>query len=711
MQITTLPVYSKLADPMTLPEELHRALPANWQLSQHQVETYAALQGDAYDVILNTAMTGDGKSLAGQLPLLVRPEHNNILALFPTNELIQDQQRSLEPLLPLWRHPTRWVGMMFGAALDTLTAELEALQRPQALLKLLNDHKLVLSNPDILHAILQFHYQQYGHTPTHVVGQLPLLFNQLTFDEFHIFDTPQVVAVLTGLLFLVTQKPHLKTLLLSATPSKDVLALLDRAGFAGRIKEINPQKEGWYHHGANPGDSWRPILQGSHIHIAQGGMEDWIAAGGDMVLLNWFRERRPGAKGALIVNSVAAALRLTAHLAPLFRTEGFEVVPNTGITGKVVRKASYDADLLIGTSTVDVGVDFRINLLVFEANSAGTFLQRLGRLGRHTSYQDRDGREHRFSEFAAYALVPPFIYERLTQADTQTLCDGETYTREQLGQCVNLHFPKPANVSNYTRTWGRFVPAKVLSALNDPRIKGSYADTRSQLFSRYSRLVQSNLVDAIKDWTIRRTQGDELLIKEAQSFRGGSAFNCGVLKPDEGDVVTYDLFWLLENAHLELLSKTAFCAEVVRWGQNDLPYKRGFQQFFFRWNSLREQREYVTVILPPEVARWGAERHQCAQVLPGFTIACAGHDELLNSINATLRSAPCVGLIIPGHDPRQVQRARYLSPGLRLYQYRADPLDAGEQVGTVAFGRNALLLDSILSIKPLGNASEAPFIF
>ncbi|MEZ4867299.1 MAG: hypothetical protein R3C14_38600 [Caldilineaceae bacterium] len=71
MHIQTLPVYSKVAD--EVPEELKATLPQGWRLSQHQVETYCALtdpQGP--DVVINTAMTGDGKSLAGQLPALVK---------------------------------------------------------------------------------------------------------------------------------------------------------------------------------------------------------------------------------------------------------------------------------------------------------------------------------------------------------------------------------------------------------------------------------------------------------------------------------------------------------------------------------------------------------------------------------------------------------------------------------------------------------------
>ncbi len=48
---------------------------------------------DDVDVIFNTAMTGDGKSLAGYLPAF--QDGKSIIAMYPTNELIQDQYGSL----------------------------------------------------------------------------------------------------------------------------------------------------------------------------------------------------------------------------------------------------------------------------------------------------------------------------------------------------------------------------------------------------------------------------------------------------------------------------------------------------------------------------------------------------------------------------------------------------------------------------------------
>ncbi|MFM6220268.1 MAG: hypothetical protein ACKPDM_07835, partial [Dolichospermum sp.] len=53
------PVYSQ-----TVPKPDGVKLPDGWCLSWHQLETLKALQDPNIDVVFNTAMTGDGKSLA-----------------------------------------------------------------------------------------------------------------------------------------------------------------------------------------------------------------------------------------------------------------------------------------------------------------------------------------------------------------------------------------------------------------------------------------------------------------------------------------------------------------------------------------------------------------------------------------------------------------------------------------------------------------------
>src|SRR5260370_31210929 len=82
LRLSILPVYSEYHRP-----SYHIG---STQLLKHQVATWEAIRDPEIDVVFNTAMTGDGKSLAAYLPAF-KDERKSIIAMYPTNELIQDQ--------------------------------------------------------------------------------------------------------------------------------------------------------------------------------------------------------------------------------------------------------------------------------------------------------------------------------------------------------------------------------------------------------------------------------------------------------------------------------------------------------------------------------------------------------------------------------------------------------------------------------------------
>jgi CRISPR-associated endonuclease/helicase Cas3 len=94
MNVRLLPVHAKVADTTTMPLELRQRLPSGWQLSEHQVKTYEALLNRQAEVVFNTALTGDGKSLAAYLPVLINDYH--AFGMYPTIELSRDQARQFE---------------------------------------------------------------------------------------------------------------------------------------------------------------------------------------------------------------------------------------------------------------------------------------------------------------------------------------------------------------------------------------------------------------------------------------------------------------------------------------------------------------------------------------------------------------------------------------------------------------------------------------
>lgn len=89
-RITLKPVYSCPAKELPLQVKL----PESWSLSWHQLKTWKAIRDPNIDVIFNTAMTGDGKSLAAYLETLLTDLC--AIGLYPTNELARDQETQIQ---------------------------------------------------------------------------------------------------------------------------------------------------------------------------------------------------------------------------------------------------------------------------------------------------------------------------------------------------------------------------------------------------------------------------------------------------------------------------------------------------------------------------------------------------------------------------------------------------------------------------------------
>lgn len=85
--ITLKPLYSQ-----TVPTPEGLKIPENWSLSWHQAATLEALRH--YDVVFNTAMTSDGKSLAAYLEVL--QGELNAIGIYSTNKLARDQEMQVQ---------------------------------------------------------------------------------------------------------------------------------------------------------------------------------------------------------------------------------------------------------------------------------------------------------------------------------------------------------------------------------------------------------------------------------------------------------------------------------------------------------------------------------------------------------------------------------------------------------------------------------------
>ncbi len=220
------------------------------------------------------------------------------------------------------------------------------------------------------------------------------------FDEFHIFGSHQETAALNSLAFIrrsqENQSRPRRFLFTSATPKPDFLEQLRKAGF--KVASV----EGVY--ASEKQSGFRQILQAVEL--------EFVELPKDTDTQTWLREKistienllnASKARGLIIVNSVAKAGQVTRLLQALLPEPKFIV---REISGRIDRQQRLqvqselkDAEqpvLVVGTSAVDVGVDFKIHLLIFESSDSATVMQRLGRLGRHPG----------FSAYTAFILVP-----------------------------------------------------------------------------------------------------------------------------------------------------------------------------------------------------------------------------------------------------------------------------------------------------------------
>jgi CRISPR-associated endonuclease/helicase Cas3 len=679
LHLHILPVYSEYHSTEQIGEQ---------RLLKHQVETLQAFNDVDVDVIINTAMTGDGKSLAGYLSAF--QQQQPIIAMYPTNELIKDQFRALERYRDTLgvRLPTH--SLMFGERITQLMQENNQKTRLEEVKNLLLRNGILLTNPDLVHLIMS---HQYGWD--FMRKELPAItgmqFDYYLFDEFHTFEVPQVVSVINMLGYLHANYGHKtnerrKYVFLSATPTPLLKSLLTRSGL--RCQQI----EGHYRN-SDQGSAYRRILQGCEISLEaisqDRSTEQWIEEHLPK-LLQFFQKYGKETKAAVLVYSPATARRLFIRLTKYFQPYGITVGENTGLTDGDERRDALNKHILVGTSTVDVGIDFHINYLIFEAFNAGSFLQRFGRLGRHDE----------FPEYRAYGLVPNFILERLTQEfKGQSELDRPTFNAK-----IREAYPTEQEFSGYTQRWGVVQAAHVLEELQSHQKQDANHAFHAALTQQYEQIYGTQTKPAMerarkKYWKLKHHFSE--VLADLLSFRGQSRLDCGVwdLSPSQipkgGSLLTYDLFFLLANTQFEVIEKEEFLQEVRRRKLEE----RDFQKKLLYLKIHEYVPERLDLVLGHQtiLSEQPEALHRVA-VWSDIFIQKPSHT-WRDRVNRSLKGLDLT-CIVSNLQPQELKRQYQLSGTFHIYRLE----DSLGSPYSIMFGQEALLIDPILAFRaPKGN--------
>ena len=599
-------VYSCPAD--EIPKEIK--LPDGWNLSWHQRETYLALNNSNIDVVINTGMTGDGKTLAADLDILFGD--SLALKMYPTNELARDQEISAREYLKQFElENSLRINRLSGQDLEVY-AEQEGIKKKTAIKTRADHSEIILTNPDIFHYLHRGAYLTIYDNPDLLWNKLDKRFDLFVFDEFHVFNAPQIASVINTMLLIRHTNCKKKFLFLSATPDLDFIDRLVKAGF--NVKVIDPVAEDKYRFPATEAEAlelknnnWREVSRPialNFIALESGSTssETWLKEHSDRILELF--AKHPGSKGAVILNSIAAVKGLVHCFTELLEPLGLTVGENTGLSGKEAKSQSLAADLVIGTSTIDVGVDFKINFLFFESADAGNFVQRLGRLGRHDGY-DKDGEWIEFDNYTAYALVPNFLVERLFLKDSASLKIGQEYDRPFFHQVIRDEYRQINDFRGYYSRWGAVQSVKLCFQLGHPKIKHAYGEGSQEAFRQdCEKVFNTSLkktVGRIKGWEkewkqLSGNKSGNPIAEDASSFRGVSCLQCGLYdltetnEPDR--FKTYNLPGILSNLEIETITKAEFDRLLAATSKKiNVPIPKSRFNYCLGFMKLRRYRE------------------------------------------------------------------------------------------------------------------------
>ena len=525
----------------------------------HQVVVRETIRNHDEFFLFVTAPTGSGKTDSWAIPAL-SGDLGVVMALYPTNALAEDQFRTLSSLrnhlgsqTPVEFVTSKTLGIMRDKAGmrmtrgDILEDLLRSMYRAGS--------GIVVTNPDIfIYAIKNYYYNKY------LSSALKSFVTTVVFDEFHLYDLRQrdlILFILHDLLSSGSAGMR-KFIFLSATPEPSLLEKVrDVIGVQPIVADVFC---------GQPVVDERLILPEVDIDFRHGKR---FRAGESIVAhLGDFLEFREGFRTAVILDS---AIEVELVSETLRNQTDLEICEVSGF-----RKDPIDEpfDILVGNKAVEVGIDFKgdtaIQRLVFSSNTVSEFLQRFGRL-RNPQPDVR----YKALCYAPAGVVQHFSgYERMSRQELEndlrrTMQDPRVFEnfRWRYGYLEAWEYI----YRNATGIGAR--EARVIKHLRafPPSQGGVPQDIRSGYIDRGLSLIYLHY---LKDGGINPREAWKLLpklekmsdacldiIEELGNFRG-SELSLAYYQVQTGTIGTYNLFFLLRWADLELVDRRTFLRRI-----------------------------------------------------------------------------------------------------------------------------------------------------
>lgn len=666
---------------------------ANYKPYVYQSRVYRlveqALQGKETLCLFLATPTGSGKTL-GSYAYAINHQVP-ALGVYPTNELIRDQERALKP----WIDPGDAYRLLRidSRQLDHWQDALDKQQHATTFETLMNWEPTILTNPDILF------YTFFGlyHGPKGLSQRLFTLLGQhqlFIFDEFHLYNVKQMADVAYLVATLHTIHPHRGRVFVfaSATPDSPVRAWLqDHLHLPVEVVEGEP---------SDVPDA-RTIAYPLQLTLLPADLRRW--KGVETLLdylpaLQTFVGDHPQARLVTILDSVAGAIEAARALRELF--PGKAVGEVHGLSSEEERAEAIRRPFTVGTSTIEVGIDFKDEAekdeLIYEARTAAQFIQRFGRLARHKKALDIPNR--------AVALIPEYVYHFLAGH----LSEGQITSRRELYRLVDEAYQKPEDFARYLQVHApaefheaRWKVQTLFQPDDRPRIAAGLEEAIEALTGKTGGQA----------WGLHRGYKEEHILQPLLTFRG-SGFEAAILDERGTDVgfpaKRYDLMFLLRRGEIIELSEET-CLERLdeladRWPE-EVARERRYGKLigrkpedllgvygYFRLAGLRDEVRKVWFEVSEDVV-YG--RKAQVTVISGLEVVTEPGLRV-RRLNRHLQRKQIVAWFADVH-PAAVRFGRALPPLFAVYELRLRKPGGrlSEQPWSIVFNQDAFFVDSL----------------
>jgi CRISPR-associated endonuclease/helicase Cas3 len=637
-----------------------------------------------------TTPTGSGKTLASYAYTI--RHQTPAFGVYPTNELIRDQERALKR----WIDPNQEYHLLRvdSAQLDDWQSKLDLQRHSETLEHLLNWEPTILTNPDILFYIFFGLYggpEGVGRRLFSLIGQYRIF----VFDEFHLYNVKQMadVAFLVGTLHSINPAYGRVFIFASATPESPAMPWLrDRLHLPVEVIAGEP----------SDAPEARTIAYPVRLTILPADLQRWEgtkALSEYLPQIQEFLRTYPQARLVTILDSVAGAIETAQALRGLF--PGRPVGEVHGFSSDQERAEALRQPFTVGTSTIEVGIDFQDetekDLLIFEARTAGQFIQRFGRLARHA-------KSHPDIPNWAIALVPEYVYHFMAGRLT-----APSISRQALYDLVEEAYQKPEDFGRYLHVHAaaEFQEAvtKALTMFQPddrPRVQKGLAETVRALTGKSPG----------EAWALyHRYRDEERILAPLLTFRG-SGFEAAVLDRRGTDpgfpAKRYNLLFLLRRGILEELDEEEYLAQLKmlsdRWPDEVAREQRysgrigrgpdellGVYGYFTLTGLLDRGRKVWFEVSQEQVAGRQAQ----VTVIEGLEVATEPEIRL-RRLNRHLRRKQIVAWFTDRH-PASIQLGRALPPLFEVHELRVRRPGGGlsDTPWSIVFNQDAFFVDSL----------------